>query len=52
MPLDGRMIGVSAPLRLADGGNLAYASYVAVQIRNGEWVQDTAHDPITRSTMC
>ena len=30
---------------------LAYASCVAVQIRNGKWVQDAAHDPITRSTV-
>lgn len=51
MPLDERMSGASGPLRPADGGDLAHASYVAMQIRNEEWVQDTAHDPITRSTM-
>ncbi|MCE2509124.1 MAG: hypothetical protein J4G04_07525 [Nitrosopumilaceae archaeon] len=44
-----RMIGASGPLRLTDGGDLAHASYVVMQIRNGEWVQDATYDPITQS---
>ena len=42
------MIGTSGPLRLTAEGDLAHASYVVMQIRNGEWVQDATYDPITR----
>ena len=44
-----RMLGASGPLRLTDEGDLAHASYVVMQIRNGEWVQDATYDPITQS---
>ena len=46
-----RMIGAlrPTPAHCRGRGGLAHASYAVMQIRNGEWVQDTTYDPITRS---